>query len=505
MNQMRMHPLKIAQSFFSLIKNSAIIILYLFVFRLNDTSFIPKYGRILFLLFLTYQVIAIVIEWLQTTYEIKDNYIHIYQGLFKKRHNRVALATIQHVQRNTPFYFKPFGITALNLETSATDKRASVAFEAITVEEAKRIEEVLEQVKYNQLPIEEKGQSETETETDRELSTFQEVQSDVEKVRSENTSTKEIDFQPSRQELIRASFLSLSFLVVIPILITMYENVEGFIPIEDHALRIFNTIRQSWLLISMTIGLLAVILVGIGVLRTFLKYGKYEISSDHDYIYIRMGTLNEQYFSIRKGNVQAIHIIQTPIKKWLGLCEIKLVIAESVEEESFNISTLYPYMDKDRAHQIIRKLLPEFPVLNKVDCLPKESLTMKMIRIPWFLIFAAFVILLFQKSWWFVLPILGVVTYLMRYFEYRNTRYAIEDGNIQFIKGGLWSSWFLTNRKKVIEIEVTRSFWQQKLGLATISTINQTKPIYQMDLEDIPVKVSKEFIDWYGSRTKEYM
>ena len=72
--------------------------------------------------------------------------------------------------------------------------------------------------------------------------------------------------------------------------------------------------------------------------------------------------------------------------------------------------------------------------------------------------------------------------------------------NIQFKKGGLWSSWFITNRKKVIEIEVNQSFLQQKLGLATIQTINQTKPTHEEELMDIPIEVSEEFIKWYGKR-----
>src|SRR5690625_2825231 len=141
MNTKRMHPLKIVQALFSLLKNSAIIIIYLFVVRLQDTSMFPRIGRIIFLVFLVYQIFAIVIDWLNTSYEIKHNFIHIYRGLFKKRHNRVPLASVQNVRRTTPFYYKFFKVTSLLLETSATDKRASITFEAITLEEAERIEQ----------------------------------------------------------------------------------------------------------------------------------------------------------------------------------------------------------------------------------------------------------------------------------------------------------------------------------------------------------------------------
>lgn len=493
MNLKRMHPLKIIQSLFSLIKNSAIIIIYLFILRLNDSSMIPKFGRIIFLLFFTYQIVSILIDWWKTTYEINSQFIHIYRGLWKRRHNRVSLSIVQNVRRITPFYYKPFGVTSLHLETSATDTRATVTFEAITIAEAIRIENELERARSSsgQSIAEEKSKSPEKIKT--------------EKGRESHTQAKErtIHFQPTRQELIKASFLSLSFLVVIPIVISIYENVEDFIPLEDTAMSIFQTIKGSWVLIVLTFGLLAIILVGSGVLRTFLKYGKYEISSDQNYIFIRMGILSERFFSIHKGNVQAIQLIETPMKQWLGLCEVKLISAESIEEETTDISTLYPYMDKDRAFHLIQELLPNFPIQHQMHRLPKKALTMKMIRIPWLLIIITSIILIFKRTWWYVLPVLLIITYVMRYFDYRNTRYAIANGNIQFVKGGVWRSWFITNRKKVIEVEVTKSYWQQRLGLATIHTINQTKPVHYMDLEDVPFKVSEDFIYWYGNRVKE--
>src|SRR5690625_839509 len=161
MNLKRMHPLKIIQSLFSLIKNSAIIIIYLFILRLNDSSMIPKFGRIIFLLFFTYQIVSILIDWWKTTYEINSQFIHIYRGLWKRRHNRVSLSIVQNVRRITPFYYKPFGVTSLHLETSATDTRATVTFEAITIAEAIRIENELERARISsgQSIAEEKSKS----------------------------------------------------------------------------------------------------------------------------------------------------------------------------------------------------------------------------------------------------------------------------------------------------------------------------------------------------------
>src|SRR5699024_6594272 len=101
----------------------------------------------LFIGYMIFQTIFIISKWLTTTYEIKDKQIHFYQGLFKKRHNRLSITSIQNIQQTTPFYFKPFQVTSLQLLTSATDKRGSVSFTAIPLKQAERIESIVHQLK----------------------------------------------------------------------------------------------------------------------------------------------------------------------------------------------------------------------------------------------------------------------------------------------------------------------------------------------------------------------
>lgn len=497
MNNKRMHPLKMLQSLIHFFRNNAVFIIYLFVLRLNDTSFLPRAGRILLVAYFIYKLFAIVVEWRKTTYEIDHQQFHIYRGLFTRKHNRITLTAVQNVRRETPFYFKPFGVTSLHLETSASDSRGSVTLEAITLEEASAIERALDQAKAKKVA----SQMDMDVTIDAETSMVDDVSAEEQAVVGDQTATqRQVHFEPTRQELIRASFLSLSFLVVIPVIMSIYENFSEVIAIEDTVRKIFQTIRDSWLLIGITFIGVILLLFGIGIVWTFLKYGKYTIASDSDYIYIEMGILSERSLMIHKRNVQAINVIQSPIKKWLGLCEVKLISAEDIEDQTQDISTLFPFMDKQRAFQLIEDLLPHFPIQQDMKKLPKNALLMKMIRIPWLCIIATIAVFVFKPNLWFVLLFVIAFTYLIRYFDYRNTRYLIKQSHVQFKKGGLWSSWFITNRQKVVEVKVKRSIFQKKLGLATICTVNQTKPVHEMDLLDIPDDDSREFLHWYGER-----
>lgn len=51
-------------------------------------------------------------------------------------------------------------------------------------------------------------------------------------------------------------------------------------------------------------------------------------------------------------------------------------------------------------------------------------------------------------------------------------------------------------------IEVKRSKLQKFFGLATIETINRSKPVHHTKLQDVSVEYADEFYTWYMDRTK---
>ncbi len=181
------------------------------------------------------------------------------------------------------------------------------------------------------------------------------------------TSERTVHFRPSRKDLLKASFLSLSFLALIPIIATIINNAEDIFNWKMDVEEVYVFIADSWLLIGTVIILFLVIAVGFGITRTFLKYGKYEIASDHERIYIKRGTLSEQSFSIRKENVQGIQLNQNPFKKLLKLTEVKLVSAVNDDDDGEEINTLYPFLPTNRAFGLIEELLPGFQVENRMN------------------------------------------------------------------------------------------------------------------------------------------
>lgn len=482
------HPIKIMTSFIKVIKDSFILILLLFIFNTTDVSLFIKIGRMAFLLYLFVQLIYIVLDWWKTTYEFKHGIILIKRGIFQKKQNSMPLQEIQNITRRTPFYYRWFHVTSLRLETSSTSEAATVQLDAIEMNLAEQIEELVTTYKTDGELVTEEPESEVEDRTTVDTPPLDE---------------RTVHFTPTKREVLKASFLSFSFLGLIPIILIGYREVQKVIDLDQQVEGIFTFITSSWIFIVGAILLLIILAVAFGVIQTYLKYGRYEISSDDERIFIHSGVLNEKSFSIQKANVQAIRINQSPLKKLLNFVDIKLISAGSDHEETADISSLYPFIPSDQATDLLADILPQFPVKKATHRLTREALYMRLIRIPWVWLIATGLLLWFKREWWFLSPLLFVMTYLSRYFTYRNTRFSWDDQTIQFKTGGMSTNIFITNRKKVIEVNTEQSLIQKKLDIATIHTVNRVKPVHHEELQDIPTSHMHHFMDWYKQRAKE--
>lgn len=482
--QKRMHPLKMLDNFIELIKDVFIPALFVFVIANPDSRFIP-YLKVIFIAYVIIRLFGIVISWLKTTYSIKEDAIHISRGVFKKKNHTVPIEQVQNIQTKTPVYFKPFHVTSVTLVTSVSGDEAALKIEAVKWEEKECIEDRILAFRQH----ERNDQIEQTNEAE---------------IIGTTVPKRMIHFRPTRKDLIKASFLSLSFLAIIPLLVAAFEKIEDLFDLEGTLNHIYQFIMSSWYTIALTIFIFIVIAIGFGLVRTFLKYGKFEIASDDERIYIKRGTLNERTLSIRKDNVQAIEFVQNPIKKWLRLTEVKLVSATSEEgEESAEINSLYPFLPTERAYSLMEELFPAFKLSHQMNHLPKQALYMKFLRVPWVWLVFSVVLFWWKPSFWYLSIVLFILTYMMRYFRYKNARFLIQDEFVQFKKGGLWSSLYITDRKKVIEVEVAQSYLQRKLNLTTIGIVNRTNPINYEEMEEIPISSAKHFLAWYYKRSDD--
>ncbi|MGW6299080.1 PH domain-containing protein [Peribacillus butanolivorans] len=478
----RLHPFKIPFELGKVMKGNLFLIIMLYVLNFGTEKTYMKVLQIGFLVYLVWRVISVILQWYTYKYQIKEGTVQITSGLISKSFRTVPFLKVQNVQRRTTLFHKLFNLTSLTFETGMTDDQGSVPFEVISQKEAKRLEQELSLIQELSV-IEVDGTEEDALEI------------------VESVSEKTIHFTPTKQDVLKASFTSLSFLALIPIVATIYNTLDDFFNMEN-AEGLLATLLDTWWIVTIALIGIICIAVAFGIISTFVKYGKYEISSDYERVYIKKGVLDESAFSIQKEKVQAVEITQSLIKRMLGLAEVKLISAGSTGDKELETNTLYPFLSVDRAYAMIEEILPTYKVERSMERLSKQAFKVRMLRPSFFWILTTVAIYYFKPAIWYVSVILLVLIYTLRILDYKNSRYLLNNEIIQFKSGSLVTSLFITKRSKVIQIEVERSKLQKLFGLASIETVNRSKPVHHTKLQDVSVEYADEFYTWYTCRTQ---
>lgn len=481
----RYHPIMMFLKLWSLIRGSFFFVVFLFVIKAGSDSLFIYYGRWGLLAVIGISLLAIPLKWLFETYAYDKKAFYLNKGILFKSEQTIAFSKIQNVNRHVSVIHRLFGLTALHFETAAGED-ASVKFEALTLQEAEELEDLAANKEEKEAVLEE-GQG----------------------AESVLLSEKTLHFHPTKKDTIKASFISLGFLFLVPLLFSFYSNISDIWNVDEEAKGIFSWIAQSPLTFIIVLAGLLIVSAVLGVVRTYLKYGAYELSSDKDRIYITNGVIELQSFSILKERVQAVELKQSLIKRMFGMTEVELIsIGQGViSEDSPNIKSLYPFLPTDLAYELVEELLPGYQVEKKMNPLPLKSLAIRMIQPSWIWVIATGALFWFKPavfgiaaSWIYVSISLLIAILVWRWLNFLHTGYLLRDNFVQFKKGFFESSIFYTKREKVIEVEVSQSRLQKLIGAASISTINRAKPIRVEDIRDIPFSVGEEFYRWYLGR-----
>ncbi|MED1780463.1 PH domain-containing protein [Brevibacillus fortis] len=500
MEAKRYHPLNILFDLILQVKHLFFPALILFVFNYDSTNAFIMYGRIVFYIYVGGMQVYLVLKWVSYKYRLDDTSFHLYEGIFTKKKQTIPFTKIQNVNRHTTLLHRIFKVTSIRFETGMVGDDSTVEFAVISVNEADRLEAYTKHAVRFERELEVEGK-EGDKSSSEEIGT------------SYTTPERMVHFTPTKKEIIKASFTSLSFLGMISLLVWAYFKLTEYIDVEEQVEGIFSFITSSWTLITLTAVGLLVLSIVFGMVTTYIRYGKYEISSDHERIYIAKGVIEETAFSIAKERVQAIKIKQSLLKRMLGLAEVKLTVVggdSDSDKDKQDVSSLYPFLPVKRAYEMIAEILPAYEVTEEMTSLPQKSLWARLVRSSWIWIIGTGALYYFQpniwgweQAWWVISIALTLFVLVFEVIEFYNTRYTLNDHFIQFQTGSLTTTLFVSKREKIIEVNVKRDLLQKQLGLASIKTTNRAKPVSHKGVTDVPIELAEGFYQWYMGRRKE--
>ncbi|WP_397539983.1 PH domain-containing protein [Rummeliibacillus pycnus] len=472
----RISSIKLVLNYLKLIKNLLIPTLVLFV--LNDTStnriwhlFWIAYPFILILMFL-----YIFLSWFTYRYGYDESAFYIHSGIFTKNKQVIPFNRIQNIQRKRKIIHKLFRKTHIVFSTaSATDE--DVIFDMLSLQEANLLEDLVFNKKNSDAPLD--GYRE------ESVSTHQSIQ--------------RIHYQATITELLKASFASVKFLLVVPTFAIgiMIKDKDAYQFVKK-TVSIDLIMAYLWIDIIVLVGILIVSLV-LSICYTLSRYWNYTLSSDDTKIYIKRGLFSESQFSIQKSRVQALNIKQGLFKQILGLVEVELVTSSNYEDDD-EISTLYPFLPKRKAYHIITEVLPEYEIDLNPRKLDKHVLWLKLCRASIICIILSIALFIWIPKFWWLSLILLLTLVTITYVDFRNSHFSIQKEFIQMQSGGFVRKMLISKRKNIIEAKVRTSPIQRTFKASTIYVSNRANPVEVTTISDMPLVYSADFYVWYKKR-----
>lgn len=470
--QKRYHPAIILFSMGSFIKDFFFLIIILFVINMGSTSKLIIWGRYALIACFFGYILYSFLKWYLETYEISEDSFIFRDGVFVKNQRNIPFERIQDHHSKANILHQLLGITSMKLETGTSDKDATISFPAISLEEEERI--------LNSL-----------------LKKERKIEADLQDVEE-----RAVYFESTQKDTIKAAFTSFSFLALFPLLMTGYFQLDEWLNIEETSKQVLHYFKRNiWIWIPLGLVTLAAAFA-VGYLQTLFKYGNFIISSDKDRIYITRGVFTTNAYSIQKSRVQAIKIQQSLLKRIFGMVEVKLVSAgQEIIGTETEINSLYPFMDKKRAYQLLNQLLPDYQIVENMHRLPKKVLWLRLIR-PYYFTLAAIILLAFVKrEWLYAAVIILLAEVFFRLLDYQFTSYLKEADYIQVREGGLVTRTIHTKWQNVQQIEVSHTWLQRRFGVTTIQFYNRSKPFQLTLLMDLSKEEAEAFYKRFCRRS----
>ncbi|MEK4563556.1 PH domain-containing protein [Alkalihalobacillus sp. FSL R5-0424] len=467
----RLHASFLLSELLSTLKSYFFPILLFWIVNRNSESMFIMFAKWGVLALVALSIVSAILQWFHFRYTFTETELQIKKGGLVRKEQYIQYHRIQNVSRATNLIGKIFRVTTVKLETEAQDD-ATVHLKMVTHSQANAIQTFLEW----------KSNHKTQDTLSTEVA----------------APSKALHYKVTKKELVKASFTSFSIVALIPILMTIFFNIDEVFPLDGHVNRVTSFLWDHWIWLTFAIICLLMISCLFGVITTFLQFGRFEVRSDEKRIYIKKGIIQEKENAILKSKVQGVVVSKSLIRRWFGMAKVKLVCAggEGWEDDSES-AVIFPFISVKRIPELLPEIIPGFVYHQPERKLPRRALRVKLLRPSYFWIIVTVVIVIFWSNLWYLSLILLALIGLSRLMDFYFTRYQITESMTQFEVGGVFNELTTTSMNKVEEVKVTRSWLQRRFGLASIQVATRGKPIHIIMIHDIPESVADDYYMWF--------
>jgi len=450
----RLHPVWVLSAFANGVRNS--IALFIGVgLSLRSQSGLVLLGGIagLLLLILGYRLL----QWLRTSYAAADGTVTLQTGILNRIERVVPVERIQNVNTVATPIDRLFGTLQLAIETAGTGERLTL--ETLSRDQAAALEGWIERQRTGRPEAQAAAQAGQEREQQPGTSLY--VMSPSDLLAAGLTSGR---VGPALALIAAAVRFGTD---IVP------ERYWERLPFEPD-----DVSARSLVILLIVSALLAWLL---SIASAFIAYWQFTLALEDDALIITTGLLDRRRIVIPRARIQAISMIEGPLRQPFGYASVMIESASRFagELEDAGSQTLVPLMRRDAIPDLIARAAPGYHVDQDltIEPLPRRALRRYLVasgRDGLLIIGAAtlFFALLSRTPWWYGLALLPLVPLLMLYgyAQFRDAGWAIDSHDRLVVRRrSIDRITTITQRQRVQTRSLSRSIFQRRADLATIT------------------------------------
>ena len=417
--------------------------------------FLKQWFWIAIVLFVVLDIMFSIIGWKYEYISIKDNEVHYYKGIFSKETLIIPKKSFKSMDISQNLIERLLVYKIVKIESPSKDFGIDDIKMSLNNEQI----EILKSFSFDNL----------NKECLNDVNEANELNSIKDNEEYKEIKEKKIE----SKKLVIYGFTSFNLFVALVFIFNILGKLDDFIS-SDYLSNIiggaFKNNSQGMSIILIVIGLLIflIILKLIATVYYVVKYYNFTLLKENNNIKITYGLLSTKEFSFKDNNIKLIKIKSNPIRQFLNIYELNLIIKGYTGEGNEKI-IMYPIGSLNEINDVIKEFIPDWSFTGTGDGIEKGriSILIKPILLIFTISIVCYLILKTQWVWFINLTI--ILTLINSALKIRNLNISVDNKKVRAVNGGLFRTIHILRGRDIQAVEFKTNPIQSKNNVGKIT------------------------------------
>lgn len=417
--------------------------------------FLKQWFWIAIVLFVVLDIMFSIIGWKYEYISIKDNEVHYYKGIFSKETLIIPKKSFKSMDISQNLIERLLAYKIVKIESPSKDFGIDDIKMSLNNEQI----EILKSFSFddlNKVCLNDVNEA-------NELNSIKDSE-EYKEIKEKKIESK---------KLVIYGFTSFNLFVALVFIFNILGKLDDFIS-SDYLSNIidgaFKNNSQGMSIILIVIGLLIflIILKLIATVYYVVKYYNFTLLKENNNIKITYGLLSTKEFSFKDNNIKLIKIKSNPIRQFLNIYELNLIIKGYTGEGNEKI-IMYPIGSLNEINDVIKEFIPDWSFKGTGDGIEKGriSILIKPILLIFTISIVCYLILKTQWVWFINLTI--ILTLINSALKIRNLNISVDNKKVRAVNGGLFRTIHILRGRDIQAVEFKTNPIQSKNNVGKIT------------------------------------